>query len=483
MKPVRLLGYAPDAAPTIIGVLTNCSGVVPSLKGMKGAPSPASTGFQALSGTCQGAAVLAKLDNSTRFFAGAPTKIFEANGTAWTDVSRASSYTPNSTQRWRFAQFGNVSIATSGNDTVQASASTAFADIAGAPVAGIVETVNQFVFAFNTDVAADAWHCCAIGDHTNWVPSIATQSARGRLTATPGPIVGGRRFGDAIIAYKQKSMYLGFYVGPPVIWGFTQIPGDAGAMSHESIVNIGTPENPKHIFMGSEDFYLYDGAKPIPIGTNRVKVQVFGQLLQSRFYTCSSLHDRKNSLVYFYYPVADSSLPDHCVVYNYRTDSWGVDDRQIEIPVEYVTPGITYDSLGNTYSTYDSLPSLPYDLAFLNPMSFIPAIFDLSHTVKTLTGAAASSSITTGDLGADMDFLTLSRVRPRFLIKPTSATMVNSWRNNLGDSLTADVAVALSSFGTFDSMRDARWHRFMMSFVGDWEMADFLPEFMSSGSE
>jgi hypothetical protein len=480
---VQLLGYAPDADPTVLGVLTNAAGVVPSMKGLKAAPGTAAVDLATLSATCQGAAVLTKLDGTTRFIAGTGTTLEEAGASTWTDVSRSIAYTTAATQRWRFAQFGNVSLAANGADTMQASVTSGdFSCISGAPVAAIVETVGQFVFGFNTTTSAQGWQCAGIGAHTSWTPAIATQAASGTLTATPGSITAARRFGNHIVAFKKESMYLGVYVGPPTIWNFDQIPGSAGAMSQESVVSIGTPENPKLIFMGPDDFYLYDGAKPIPLGTNRVRLAVFNALLQSRYYACAAMHDRINSLVYFYYPVADSVRPDKCVVYNYRTDKWGVDDRQIEVPVEWISPGITYDSLGNEYATYADLPSLAYDSAFLNSSLPVPAIFDTSHTVKTLTGASTSSSLTTGDYGDDDKVTTFRRVRPRFLTKPTSATWTHQYRMSPGDTLTSDTAVSLSN-GTFDFVRSARWHRGTMALVGDWEMSGFAPDVVEDGSE
>ena len=478
MSFIKLLGLAPDADPSILGILTTCSGAVPSLRGMKGAPAPLVTALTALSGTCIGAYVSTKLDDTTRFFAGTTTKLYETNVSVWTDVSRAAAYTANSTMRWRWATVGNVALAANANDTIQASTSGAFSCISGAPAATIIETVNYFVFAFNTTdgtfgASPDRWWCSALSDYTTWTPSIATQAATGRLTSTAGQITAGRRFGDAIVAYKKRSMYLGTYVGPPFIWSFAQIPGEVGALSHEAVVNIGTPENPKHIFMGEDNFYTYDGSKPIPIGTNRVKNTVFSQLLQSRYSSCIALHDRINALVYFYYPVGDSVQPDHCVVYNYRSDQWGQDDRQIETALDFVAPALTYGSLGGLYATYNDFPNLPYGSAFITSAIRLPAIFDTSHIVRTLTGAAASTSFTTGDYGDDELVSALTRVRPRFITKPSAATLTNFYRMNQGDALTTDTATQLSSNGSFDIARDARWHRAQINFTGDWEMSGF----------
>jgi hypothetical protein len=234
--------------------------------------------------------------------------------------------------------------------------------------------------------------------------------------------------------------------------------------------------------MGESDFYIFDGSKPYSVGTNRLKETVFGNLLMSRYYTCAALHDRINSRVYFYYPVADSAQPDHCVVYNYRTDRWGVDDRQIEFPVEYVTPGITYGSLGGLYSTYGGLPILTYGSAFLSSAQVQPAIIGTDHKIMTLTGAATNSSITTGDYGDPAVFRTLTRVRPVFLTAPSAATITNYYKDNEGDALTTGTTSSLMS-GKFDMLRDARWHRLQWNLTGDWEMGAFTAEYEESGLE
>jgi hypothetical protein len=480
---VKLLGYAPDADQTIPGILTNCSGVVPSLKGLKGAPSPADAGMATLDATCQGAALLTKLDGTTRLIAGTGKKLQEAGNSTWSNVSRAATYTTAGTGRWRFAQQANVSLAANGSDTIQASVSSgAFSCVAGAPVAGIVETVGKFVFAANTSANAHGVQWSALGDYTSWSASIATQAGSDTLTATSGSITAARRFGSTIVIYKKNSMFLGVYVGPPTIWEFSLIPGQAGAMSQEVVVNIGTPENPKHIFMGQDDFYLYDGSKPIPLGTNRVKQQVYGSLLQSRSYACTALHKPNESLVYFYYPTSDSTIPDKCVVYNYRTDQWGVDDRQVEATTDFVASSVTYDGLGSLYATYADFPMLAHDLAFTGSTQISPAVFATSHHLKTLTGPAGATSFTTGDYGNDQKSSTVTKVRARFMQAPTTARLTHYYRNNLGDSLTTGTATDISN-GAFDFVWDAKWHRLQWNLTGDWEMSVFTPDFTGSGSE
>jgi len=456
------------------------------MKGMKGAPSPVSTPLTSLGATCQGACVLTKLDGSNRMLAGTANKLYEAATSTWTDVSRAATYTASGTGRWRFAQFGNTSLATNGSDTLQASTSGAFSCVGSAPPAAqCVEVVGGFVFLANTTNGTNVVQWAGINGYTSWTASVATQAGSDTLYASPGAITGIKRFGSYLVVYKKNSMYLGVYQGPPNIWAINAnlIPGEAGALSQEAIVNVGTPEDPKHIFMGEDNFYMYDGSKPVPIGSNLVRRTVFNALLQSRASACMAMHDKANNVVYFYYPVADSQLPDKCVVYNYRTDKWGVDDRKIQFAFQYVSSSITYDNLGGSYSTYDVLPTAEYDLAFLNSAQFLPAIFDTNNNLKTLSGASSTSSFTTGDMGNDQQVTTVTRIRPRFITAPLASSWTHYSRMNTGDTLYPDTAVSLSSSGAFDLLRSARWHRGTMSFTGDWEMAGFSPEWAEDGLE
>ena len=189
-----------------------------------------------------------------------------------------------------------------------------------------------------------------------------------------------------------------------------------------------------------------------------------------------------NSLVYFYYPVSDSVHPDKCVVYNYRTDQWGVDDRQIQAAFEYISPGVTYDDLGASFATYDALPSVAYDSSFWAASFPIPAVFDTSNQPKTLDDVAGSSSFTTGDIGDDFVESLLSRVKNRYIVAPTTASMTNYHRQNIGDALTADVTTSQAS-GKVDVLREARWHRFMWNFTGNTELSATVPEFIRAGDE
>lgn len=490
-----LVGYAPDADATTPGVFTNCSAVIPSLRGFKAAPSAVtSTITSALAAACKGSAVGRKLDDSARLFAGTTTKLYESSGTGWTDRTRASGgdYALAGSDRWRFAQFGDVALAAAKTDILQSSSSGAFANVAAnAPKGAIVEVVGQFVFLCNVNDQGSIgpygntehrWWCSAKGDHTVWTPSATNECTTGTLTSTPGKIRAARKFGDNLVIYKHRSMYILVYVSGAAVWDPRLIPGECGAASQEAVVSVGTTSNPRHVFMGFDDFYSFDGSRPVSIAENWVKQTVFTELNKQYAESAMAMRDPINNLVYFFYPTGSSTTPDKCVVYNDRTGRWGRDDRTVEAVIEYLSTGITYDDLGTYYATYNDLPDVSYDASFWTSGFPVPAIFNTSHVIQTLTGTPGASSITTGDVGDDNIESLIRRVKLRFLTAPSSASMVNYYRQNLGDSLTTDATTTMGS-SRFDVLREARWHRFRFDFTGSMEtnLADY--DLVESGSE
>lgn len=475
MARTKLIGYAPDMDQTTPGVLVDCANAVPSLRGMTGAPGPVAGLLPALAAACVGAAVVRKLDDTTRMFAGTTTKLYEASSSSWTDRSRTSAYAVATGSRWCFTQFGNISLAIQKADYLQVSSSAAFADITACPKASIIEAVGQFVIAFDTNEGTygdspDRWWCCASGDYTDWTPSVATECATGRLISSPGPIRAAKRFGEQIAVYKGRGMYLGTYQSAPEVWHFDEVPSSIGAVSQEAVIDIGTVSYPMHAFMGFDDFYVFDGTRPTPIGVGWVKDKVFTEVDFTNIRKACAAHDPVRSRVYFYYPTR--ATLNKCVVYNYRTKQWGRDDREIECALSYITPGVTYDGLGALYSTYADTPQLTYDSALLAFGAVVPAIFNSSHLLQTLTGTSVTSSITTGDMGEEEAFSTITHVRPLFLTAPATSILTNYYKENLGDTLTTDTTTTFSD-GKYDVLRSCRWHRLQFNFTGDWEMSHF----------
>jgi hypothetical protein len=152
----------------------------------------------------------------------------------------------------------------------------------------------------------------------------------------------------------------------------------------------------------------------------------------------------------------------------------------VETAIEWVSDAITYTTLGTLYSTYADIPAISYDSPLWFAANRLPAYFDTAHTLKSLDGANATAQIVTGDYGEDAQYSMLSRVRPRFTSAPTSATMVNYYKDDSGDNLTTDVTTTLVQ-QRFDVLRSARWHRFAFNTAGPFEIAGLQPDVTADG--
>lgn len=468
MQP--FIGFQPDVDPMTPGVITDCNNLLPTVKGFKALPSYTATDLPALAAACQGAVVVVKLDGTSRLIAGTATKLYEGAASSWTDRSRAGNYSV--TSQWRFAQFGDTTLATNKADTLQASSGAAFADIAGAPKASVMDAAAGFVMLAATNDGtygdqADRWWCSSYQDATSgtaWTPSVTTQCTTGRLVDSPGPIMALKALGSNFVAYKQKSMFIAGYVGAPSVFNWLQIPGEIGCSSQEAVVNIGSA----HLFIGYENIYMFDGSRPVPIG-NEVKEWFFGTMNNAYRYLICGMHEKAASRVWFFFPSGASQTLNSAIVYNYTKGTWGKVTLSIERPVEYLSGGITWDGLGALYSTFNDLPNLSFDSPFWTQSTLIPSVVDATHTLQNLTGVSAGCSITCGDLGDDTQLSMLSRSRPRFIVAPTSGTMTNYYRDQAGAALSTDATSAMNS-GKFDVLRTARWHRLKYDFVGDCEI-------------
>lgn len=251
-----------------------------------------------------------------------------------------------------------------------------------------------------------------------------------------------RELGDDVVAYKARSMFLGRYVGPPVVWSWQRIPGDIGCSGQESVVVVGS----SHFFIGPADIYVYDGTVPRSIGAP-IRQWFFQSLNGSQRANIIGAADLARDLVYWYYPSVASTtgICDSCIVYNIRTNQWGRASQSIESAVEYASGAVTYDGLGTLYSTYDNLPNIAYDSPFWISDQTVPGVIGTDHKLYSLTGNPGASYLVSGDFGDETNWSMFKRATPRYRTQPSSGTGTNYYRGNLGVTPTQDQTISQSS--------------------------------------
>ena len=468
-----LLGFTPDADATAAGVMTACENMIPHELGMQSASSgviPA--GIPALAASCNGASAITKLDGVKRLFAGTQTKLYEMIAEAWSDVSAGAPtgvYTGGVDSRWVFAQFGNSTLASNNADVIQRSTGGVFAPIAYALKAKIIFSVGAFMMALNTSdatygVSPDRWWCSASYNDADWTPSVSTLATTGELVSTPGELTAGGRLGEYAVAYKEKAIYLGQFVGAPAAWDWLQVIGDeAGCVGINAWCDIGGV----HFIVGRGNFWLFDGSRPVAIGGGQVRRWFYVNSEPNYLYKTQAIYDRANDMVWVFYVAIGSTTLSNALVYNIKTKQWGAVALPIESVLNYTTPSQSIHGMATPFPTIDSLAGISFDSAFWNGGSMTLGIFNTAHQIQLLTGPGMPSGFTTGDLGDDDTVSLLQGIRIRFSpdFKPASASVQTFSKMESGDSLSTRASGTVSD-GKFDVLQSARWHRAKFSFTG-----------------
>jgi hypothetical protein len=482
---IPLLGFMPDADAATPGVITDCTNFIPYENGMEGGPSASTpSDVPALAAACIGAGVLTNLAGTRRVIAGTATKLYELSAGAWSDITRASDYTGGADTRWYFAQFGDTTIATNRADEMQRStgAGVDFADIAGAPKAEIVFTIGQQVMALNVNDGAektDGWHVSAVNDETDWTEALATLCASGRLVDTPGAITAGGRLGSFAVAYKAKGIYLGRFVGAPTVYQWELVPGgEAGCVGKEAWTDLGGV----HFLVGDDNFWLFDGTRPVPIGNGAVRQWFYENSSAQYRYKTKCVFDRQNARVWVFYASTGSTSCDSALVYHVDAKKWGRADRTVEAVINYISSGLTYDTWDDAGSTYATLPDISYDSQFWLSGGQALSAFNSSHQLQTLTGDSVSSGFTTGEYGDDSQFSALTEVRLRYATgySPSTATLQAYYKNEPDDSFSTGPSSTMAN-GRFSLLQDALWHQLAFSFTGPVRVTSGKPIFQAAG--
>lgn len=440
-----LVGFLPDADPTIPGVIVDGDNLVPTFRGYRDAfvIEPQTAAFSG--GLSRGAAFLRNLGNIPYTFVGTASALLYYGGNSWSDLSKSGGYNLVEPNRWSFRQFGNVSLASAIGTKIQASAGGAvFADVdSDAPQASYLAVSQGFVIAYRLSTQADGWHCSALQDHTDWTPSLATQSATNRFFDTPGPITGARELGESVVVFKERSMYWHRYVGVPVIWASECIDNEIGAICNEAIVDVGNAL----MFIGEHDIYIFDGTRPVPIGEG-IREWFFSRLWWSQRWATRGAFDRERMLVYWWYQRAGSpsGLPEDAIVYNLRTRKWGH------------TSG---------YPVTDAL-SYAIDTGFVGIANRESLYVVNDSKLATFNPTGTTARIRLGWMGDDMISSTLTKLRPRFLKNPKEAT-VQFLRSDDMEAMTIAGSANLQE-GAFGTKQNARWHSAELTLTGPFEM-------------
>lgn len=493
-----MLVYAPDAPPDTPGRVFAGNNFRPYDDGLRSVPALQAYGWGAPGENIRTIFGCVVPSGAGQLYAASPTNIFQYTITAGptytiTNVSKGggpySATTPPAkpdgvANTWQFTNFGSVMLASCGGFTgpmqVQTTSGAAFADLAASPSAACIETFKNFVICGNISNTygavtgtGDMVAWSALGDYTNFVPSLATQAGNNRLYDTAGAIVAIENLGDYCVVYKERAMYLMTYVGGTDIFAFQRISNNIGCRVWDrfspAIVDIGFA----HIFVGENDIYMFDGSRPISITSGmRSAIGLTTNTTLSTLTATLVSHHPTDQEVYFWQ--ANGSNPAQ-LVYNYRLHRWGVINETRPMAV----------STNSTLSAITLLNSV-------DPIMCAGLVADSSTTflvsrTPTANATHLAGSVVIGAKGDAHKKFKSVRATPVWALAPTTIAAGNWYTakhpHKNSATWTATSYFADNTNARIDMQVTDRWHAVGVATTGPWEMIDCNIDIQPAGAE
>ena len=472
--PRRITSFAPDLDSITPGIVLDGNDFYPTTKGARTLPDLYALA-PPLDDACLGAFSAIFTDGSNYLIAGTATGLssITPNGDAWHTETGATPGletilgTP-SFCRWRFAQYklaGSqtsplvdtlIVVATqegSGRTPLAATLARLQNPAANPPVwkpigfvhlhdagtdASIVAATDSALFLIEPQSAI--WW--ASTNPTIWTPGIETLTVASSLDGTPGPITGAKALRNGIVLYKRQAIHIGYITTPPLIWQFSEISRQVGAVSQEAIVSV----HDVHYFLGPDDFYTFDGFSVNPIQNVPLKEWFFEQMQGQSLTTVQARYDEARNLVFWHFG-------SQWVCLNVRTGNWMRGARDIEAVVD---GPIVVDPVAIGRST---------------------GLVEVDHVLRAYAQAGTRSTPaywTTGDIG-DRNFMyQLSGMRPGFEVQAGFPTLdVLSTYTPGGSYAVAQGGIPLSPDGWFNFVTTGRLQRLRLNVSADCEIAAY----------
>ena len=471
IQPFEFGEWLPDQPPIGLGnSVAVAKNVIPHARGYRQLSS-LSNYSNAIGARCQGAFSAIDNNNNVADFAGDATKLYKLSGTTWSDVSGAT-YTTNIDESWRFLQFGQRVIATNLTDAMQSftlGSGSTFGDLdASAPKAKFLATSRNFVFCGNQSTSKAKLSWSALGDATDWTPSVTTQSDFQFMNEENGPIT-GLAGGEYLVIFQDRSITRADYVGPPAIWSFDEVSTNLGCAVPNSIVQRGTDI----YFLSSSDFYVYSASGIRPLGAQRVAKFFYDDFNETYQHRMSSAVDPANSLIIWSYPSVSSAdgTPDSLMIYNWALDRWSFAEIAHDLIYRSLSKGLTLEELDTISSSIDAL-GLSLDSRAWAGGKLLLSAFTTDYKLAFFTGSAMTAQIDTGDFMPRNGVKSLlQRVRPVVDGSSATVTVQHAGQNKAADGVTFSSAITPSATGNAGLRKKARYHRLRFNISGGFDHA------------
>jgi hypothetical protein len=351
--------------------LSRAYNAFPAAEGYRPVKSPV-TFAASLPGIINGASYVSS-DGVASMIAGTATNLYRYDGTNWNSVLGSLAV-----PIWRFAQFGDLSVAVNGGAPVKydLTGGTAAALGGAPPVSDLVATVRDQVFLAGDPTARNTLAISGYNDAEGWT------AGTNQCLYVPFPNGGdimGLAGGETAIILQRNSVRRATYLGDPtVVWSFDEIASDIGCMAKGSVAREGNLV----FFLSEEGFKVTDRNEVRPIGQEKIDREFFSLYSRDDIKSMTSAVDPRTTTVMWAIP----GTPGRIWCYDWTLGAWSTIDLSLRAIFSGFTTSTSLEAIDALYpGGVDTVPiSLDSDVfAGGNPLLVVAGY---NGSVYTLSG-------------------------------------------------------------------------------------------------
>src|SRR3990167_2771121 len=265
-------------------------------------------------------------DGTTFILFGGPTKLYrwDPGPQSLIDITGAIVLAPTRDSPWFPFVFDNSYYVTNLVDGLHKWTGTG--DItapAGAPKARAGGILNDHICLLNVNDGTSypqRFQWAAEGTDTTWVAAQNNDAGAFDLIDTNDVGVALHHLGNDLIAYKERSIVPMTYIGGNEVFGKKQSVVGVGTIGPNAIATL----SDRHIFMGSDSFYEYEGGVTVNDSiADDIRERVYTDLHRTLRNRSQVIYNEEHDEITFLYPSLDAiTYVDKAVTFNVKERTW-----------------------------------------------------------------------------------------------------------------------------------------------------------------
>lgn len=165
----------------------------------------------------------------------------------------------------------------------------------------------------NFDHQLIAW--TTVGSLVDFTNFSTGDSGSEDVTGASGDIVKLKNMGDRLIIYAENSISSMSYIGAPFVFSLEQVVKEIRLLGPQAIVDLG----PYHIFIGQENWYVYDGERAVYPAGDAVWKLFKDELFTDQKNRAFGFFDQPHNYIYWGVPIGDGLMVIYQQEYNLIT--------------------------------------------------------------------------------------------------------------------------------------------------------------------